>query len=87
MHVKLIMNTKLTLNLDKTVIEEAKQYAKSRQISLSKLIETYLSSLSKPQQNEIEITPLVQSLSGVIEMEKEIDQKELYGQYLIEKYK
>ncbi|MEZ5149024.1 MAG: DUF6364 family protein [Bacteroidales bacterium] len=81
------MNTKLTLNLDKTVIEEAKQYAKSRQISLSKLIETYLSSLSKPQHNEIEITPLVQSLSGVIEMEKEIDQKELYGQYLIEKYK
>lgn len=87
MYVKLIMNTKLTLNLDKTVIEEAKQYAKSRQISLSKLIETYLSSLLKPQQNEIEITPLVQSLSGVIEMEKEIDQKELYGQYLIEKYK
>jgi len=87
LYVKLIMNTKLTLNLDKTVIEEAKQYAKSRQISLSKLIETYLSSLLKPQQNEIEITPLVQSLSGVIEMEKEIDQKELYGQYLIEKYK
>ena len=32
------MNTKLTLNLDKEIICEAKTYAKSHNVSLSKLI-------------------------------------------------
>ena len=41
------MNTKLTLNLDKGVIEEAKSYAKENKMSLSKLIENYLRSLTK----------------------------------------
>lgn len=41
------MNTKLTLNLDKKVIEEAKNYARSNRVSLSKLIENYLDSLTK----------------------------------------
>jgi len=41
------MNTKLTLNLDKDIIEEAKFYAKRNKLSLSKLIENYLGSLSK----------------------------------------
>jgi hypothetical protein len=36
------MNTKLTLNLDTEVINEAKTYAKSQKVSLSKLIENYL---------------------------------------------
>ena len=36
------MNTKLTLNLDKVVIDEAKYYAKINKMSLSKLIENYL---------------------------------------------
>ena len=36
------MNTKLTLNIDQSVIEEAKFYAKNNSVSLSKLIENYL---------------------------------------------
>ena len=41
------MNTKLTLNLDKGIIDEAKSYAKNHQVSLSKLIENYLNSLTR----------------------------------------
>ena len=47
------MNTKLTLNLDKGVIEEAKSYAKENNVSLSKLIENYLNSLTKTSKKEI----------------------------------
>ena len=36
------MDTKLTLKLDKTVIEKAKEYAESHQKSLSRMIESYL---------------------------------------------
>ena len=62
-----IMNTKLTLNVDKAVIEQAKSYAKSQNISLSRLIESYLASLISKERDPIEITPLVKSLSGIIQ--------------------
>jgi hypothetical protein len=81
------MNTKLTLNVDKRVIEKAKEYSKSRKISLSRLIESYLSSLISGQSQDIEITPLVESLSGVIQLEEDFDYKERYTDYLIDKYK
>jgi len=81
------MDTKLTLNLDKSVIESAKKYAKARKISLSKLIESYLASLTKKKSQDTEITPLVESLSGVIELEKDFNYKNGYSDYLMEKYK
>ena len=81
------MDTKLTLSLDKIIIEQAKTYAKSNKVSLSKLIESYLSSLTTKYKSEIEITPLVKSLSGVISLDKNIDVKSDYTDFLIEKYK
>lgn len=82
------MDKKLTLSLNSTIIETAKRYAKSNNISLSKLIESYLGSLTqKKEEEELEITPLVKSLSGVISLDDNFDEKEEYTQYLIEKYK
>ncbi len=81
------MNRKLTLSLDESIIESAKIYAKSNSISLSKLVESYLSILTKKRTEKVEITPLVKSLSGVIDLPSDFDEKELYGDYLIEKYK
>jgi len=81
------MDTKLTLNVNKSVIERAKEYAKSHKISLSKLIESYLSSLTNKKSQEAEITPLVESLIGVIELDKDFDYKNGYTEYLMEKYK
>ena len=83
------METKLTLRLNDRVIERAKAYAKSHKISLSKMIEAYLDSLTR--KNEVDkkvlITPLVESLSGVIDLPSDFNYKEEYGDYLTEKYR
>lgn len=81
------MDKKLTLSLDKSIIERAKKYAKSNNISLSKLIESYLTTLIQQKRNPTEITPLVESLSGVINLDDDFDVKDAYADYLIEKYK
>ena len=80
------MDTKLTLKLDKHIIESAKKYAKDKKISLSKLIETYLKSITKESEEKADITPFVESLSGVIHL-SESDYKKDYSDYLNEKYK
>ncbi|TDN94994.1 hypothetical protein DET49_10360 [Salegentibacter sp. 24] len=82
------MDKKLTLSLNENIIETAKRYAKSNNISLSKLIGSYLGTLTKKEQKkENEVTPLVKSLSGVISIDDDFDVKDEYTQYLIEKYK
>ncbi|ULQ56808.1 DUF6364 family protein [Flavihumibacter rivuli] len=82
------MDTKLTLSIDKDVVEEAKKYARKRNTSLSHLIENYLVSVtSKGKDQENEITPLVKSLSGVLKMGGKEDHRKQYGDYLANKYK
>jgi len=81
------MDTKLTLRLNDSVIERAKIYAKSHKISLSKMIEAYLDSLTQEKDREAAITPLVESLSGVMELPVDYDHKKEYGDYLSNKYK
>jgi hypothetical protein len=81
------MNSKLTLKLNKEIIEKAKLYAESKRISLSRLIESYLQLLIKEEINKEPISPLVESLSGVIDLPADYNEKEDYSKYLIEKYK
>ena len=80
------MDTKLTIKLDNNVISRAKKYAKQTRTSLSKMIESYLDSVTKPYANDIKITPLVKSLSGVISLPEDYDHKKDYTDYLIQKY-
>lgn len=80
------MDTKLTLRLDNNVIEKAKIYAKNHNISLSKMIETYLASVTSNKGSKEEITPLVESLSGVMELPADYDYKKERGDYIINKY-
>ena len=83
------METKLTLRLDDNVIERAKSYARSHKISLSKMIENYLDSITKQKDDgkKISITPLVESLSGVIDLPADFDYRKEYRDYIDEKYK
>lgn len=81
------METKLTIRLKKKVIDRAKEYAQSHKISLSKMVESYLESVTEPKKDGLEITPLVESLSGVIQLPEGIDVKKEYSDYLTEKYK
>ncbi len=79
------MDTKLTLKLNGDVIEQAKTYAKKKNTSLSKLIESYLGLLIDPNDKQ-EVTPLVKSLSGVIDLPKDIDNKTNYRKHILNKY-
>jgi hypothetical protein len=81
------MEAKLTLTLDKDVIEEARKYAKNINISLSRMVEKYLKSVvNQKREKEIYPTPLVKELSGIIHLDRDADLKEIYSDYLIEKY-
>ncbi|MCH7398449.1 DUF6364 family protein [Belliella sp. DSM 107340] len=81
------MDTKLTLRLNEDVIKRAKEYANSHNISLSKIIESYLDSITKEKEEKIAITPFVKSLIGVIDLPADYDYKKAYGDFLEEKYK
>lgn len=85
------MDTKLTLKLDKYVIDKAKEYAASHKRSLSRLIESYLKSLidkdSPDSQDEIEISPFVKSMASGVKLPEDFDYKREYADYLSEKYK
>ncbi len=82
------MDAKLTLKLNQEVIEKAKKYASEKQLSLSRLIENYLSSLTKELKNEddIKISPFVKSLSTGVKIPTGIEDKKEYQNYLSEKY-
>jgi hypothetical protein len=79
------MDSKLTLKLDADVIKRAKMYAKEQDISLSKLIENYLNALTDGPFKEIKISPLVESLTGVVTLKDDDDKKD-YIDYLTDKY-
>jgi hypothetical protein len=82
------MDHKLTLKLDNRVVERAKTYAREKNTSLSKLIESYLEFLTgdhSAEKNQ-EITPLVKSISGVFEPDSSLDYKSSYKKHLIKKY-
>ena len=81
------MNTKLTISLDEGVIDRAKNYAQSHRISLSRMIESYLDLVTKQGSERMAITPLVESLSGVIELPENYDSKKEYSDHIIQKYK
>ncbi len=81
------MDTKLTLKLEQAIIEKAKDYAKMRKTSLSKLIANYLQRITNEPNESEKITPLVKSLSGIIKLPKDFDDKKAYTDYLASKYK
>jgi hypothetical protein len=77
----------LTLKLDAHIIARAKDYAKEKNTSLSQLIESYLSFVTAAKAtNTTAVTPLVKSLSGIIELPKNYDYKENYKGHLLKKY-
>jgi hypothetical protein len=81
------MNTKLTLTIEKSVIEKAKNYARKKERSLSDLIENYLIALtSENTEKEIELTPTVKNLRGSFKMPENFDYKKELTKQLSEKY-
>ena len=70
------MNAKLTLQLEKEIIEKAKSYAKNKNQSLSSLVQDYFNFLSegKPEE-DIEISRNIKEISGIIKLKKDFNMK------------
>lgn len=82
------MDTKLTLKLNKQIIEKAKEYASNKQMSLSRIVESYLQSLtSDKNESELEISPFVKSITTGVDIPSNLDMKEEYSEHLLQKYK
>ncbi len=80
------MTTKLTLSVEKRVIQKAKRYAKTHQMSLSEIVTNYLDYISTQGGEFSDIDPDVLEASGHISSKKTADVKELKYRYLRDKY-
>ena len=80
------MTTKLTLTLEKDIIESAKVYAKQNGRSLSALIENYLKALVQKENPEEDLSPKVKELMGSIKLPKGFDYKKDLTKALSQKY-
>lgn len=81
------MNTKLTLSIDKSIIEEAKAYASSSGRSLSAVIEEYLKAITLPKKKaQVELNEEVRSLLGSVILKEEKSYKELRDEAIADKY-
>lgn len=71
------MDTKLTLKLDKNVIEKAKEYAAKQKISVSWLFENYIKSITSIENRinneDIKISELAKSFTVTEDEASEID--------------
>lgn len=82
------MNTKLTLTIEKEVIEIAKEYAKEKGQSLSEMVENYfkLITVNRRKVNPKQLSPKVQKLRGILKTNENIDYKQILTEELSKKY-
>lgn len=82
------MDTKLTLKLNQKVIEKAKKYASNKNMSLSRIVESYLQSLtSESSKDEFDISPFVKSMATGVQLPTDLNSKKEYSEHLLEKHK
>lgn len=85
------MDAKLTIKLNKNVINKAKDYASIQKRSLSRIIESYLNSLvshtNSVPEDEIQISEFIKSMSSGVQIPIDIDTKKEYSDYLSKKHK
>jgi len=79
------MTTKLTLTVEKDVIERAKFYAKNSGRSLSELIEQYLDSITQENSNQ-PVSPKLKKLIGAVTLPKGFNEKKELQSYLEKKH-
>ncbi len=82
------MNTKLTLTIEKEVIEIAKEYAKEKGQSLSEMVENYfkLVTVNRPKMKGKQLSPKVRKLRGIIKTDEKLDYKQILTEELSKKY-
>jgi hypothetical protein len=74
---------KLTLSVEAKVVRRAKEYAKRRGVSVSKIVETYLAAVAEPPSPAVGRTPVLDSLRGLLQDGNIAD----YKKHLATKYR
>lgn len=80
------MTTKLTLSVEKAIIDKAKRYAQEHNRSLSEIVAKYLEYLAGDAATAIDIDPEVLDLSDEIPVEQLMDADDTKYRYLRDKY-
>lgn len=80
-----IMTTKLTLTVEKSIIERAKSYAKNTGRSLSELIESYLETITQDNGSET-LSPKLKKIVGSVKLPKNFDEEKELRAYLEKKH-
>lgn len=79
------MKQKLTLSLNKDVIERAKYFAKHTQRSVSEIVEGYLDKITK-ETVKTEIPPELSKLFGAVKLPKDFDPEKARRRNMEEKF-
>ena len=65
------MLTKLTLTIDQSVVEQAKEYAQQKNRSVSRIVEEYLENITNNQNHTFSLStmksPITDSISGMFQ--------------------
>lgn len=80
------MTTKLTLSIDKKVIERSKKYAASQNTSLSDLIESYLKSITANSGKPAEVSNRIKALRGSFKAPESFEYKNVLRNEIIRKH-
>ena len=80
------MTTKLTLTIEKEVIERAKLYAKRTGRSLSDMIEKYLENITREEKNHRHISPKLRKIVGSVKLPRNFNEEKELRAYLEKKH-
>lgn len=79
------MTTKLTLTVEKGIIEKAKSYARRTGRSLSELVENYLENIIS-ENDDHKISAKLQRIVGAVKLPKDFDEEKELRSYLEKKH-
>jgi len=82
------MTSKLTLSVDPQVVARAKEYAQRNKTSVSELVQTYLSIVTKPSTPAPgkELPPVLGALRGLVK-DDGLDYREEHRKHLAARYR
>ena len=80
------MTTKLTLTVEKDIIEKAKSYAKKTGRSLSGLIERYLEEVVQENNDPEMVSPRLKRIIGAVKLPADFDENKELKAYFEKKH-
>jgi len=80
------MKTRLNITIEDGLLPQIKEYAASREVSISQMVEDYFLSLIKPNTRKKSIIEMVEELEAPSQIDNDLDLKQSYYEQRSEKY-